>query len=82
MKNFTLDPSKWQSDDSDFKGPIDYKLKGFPPEMNKTILVNSIKYKIYSAFTKKTPEEKQLIKMEKPDLIKFIIDKPPCKNEF
>lgn len=30
MKNFTLDPSKWQSDDSNFKGPIDYKLKGFP----------------------------------------------------
>ena len=31
MKNFTLDPSKWQSDDdSDFKGPIDYKIKGFP----------------------------------------------------
>ena len=30
MKNFTLDPSKWQSDESDFKGPIDYKVKGFP----------------------------------------------------
>lgn len=30
MKNFTLDPSKWQSDDSNFKGPIDYKVKGFP----------------------------------------------------
>ena len=30
MENLTLDPSKWQSDDSDFKGPIDYKLKGFP----------------------------------------------------
>ena len=30
MKNFTLDPSKWQSDESDFNGPIDYKVKGFP----------------------------------------------------
>ena len=30
MKNFTLDPSKWQSIDSDYKGPIDYKLRGFP----------------------------------------------------
>ena len=30
MKNFTLDPSKWQSDESKFKGPIDYKQKGFP----------------------------------------------------
>ena len=30
MKNFTLDPSKWQSVNSDFKGPIEYKLRGLP----------------------------------------------------
>ena len=31
MNNFTLDPSKWQSDNGCvFKGPIDYKVKGFP----------------------------------------------------
>jgi hypothetical protein len=30
MNNFILDPSKWQDDNSEYRGPIDYKFKGFP----------------------------------------------------
>ena len=30
MNDFTLDPSKWQNDTSEYRGPIDYKSKGFP----------------------------------------------------
>lgn len=30
MKDFILDPSKWQNDSAEYRGPIDYKSKGFP----------------------------------------------------
>ena len=48
MKNFTLDPSKWQNDSSEFKGPIDYKSKGFPLISKGffSMMCNNIDYKL------------------------------------
>ena len=49
----------------------DYKLipriiyRNIPRFLQKMVLINSIKYRIYKAFTKKTPEEKQFMKMKK-----------------
>ncbi|MCR5265544.1 MAG: hypothetical protein K6E29_02995 [Cyanobacteria bacterium RUI128] len=48
-----------------YKQVTNFKIANLPPEVNKILLVNSLKYKAYCAFSKKTPEEKQLEQMNK-----------------
>lgn len=48
-----------------YKGIVNFKIINFPKEANKVLLKNSIKYRLYHAFSSKTPEEKQLKKMYK-----------------
>lgn len=48
-----------------YKKVTNFRIVNLPSGANKTILVNSLKYKAYYAFSKKTPEEKQLEKMNK-----------------
>ena len=42
---------------------INFKITDLPKESIKLLLINSIKYKIYNLFSRKTPEEKQLASM-------------------
>ena len=48
-----------------YKGVSNFKLTDFPNDVNKILLKNSLKYKIYDLFSMKTKEEKQLRKMNK-----------------
>lgn len=48
-----------------YRAMINFKIINLPPELNKILLKNSIKYKIYNAFSSKTQEEKELYKMSK-----------------
>ena len=48
-----------------YKGVSNFKLTDFPNDVNKILLKNSLKYKIYDLFSIKTKEEKQLRKMNK-----------------
>ena len=48
-----------------YKSMTNFKITNLPSEANYALLKNSIIYKIYGAFTRKTSEEKQLIKMNK-----------------
>ena len=48
-----------------YKAVTNFKLTDLPPETGKILFFNSLKYRLYRAFTSKTPEEKELIKMNK-----------------
>lgn len=69
-----------------YKGVTNYRLTGFPKDVNKTLLKNIFKYKFYELFTPKTKEEKQLRKMNKEYAremkAKGIKPKPPQIIDF
>lgn len=48
-----------------YKQATNFKITNLPPEAGKPLLINSLKYRLYYAFSPKTPEEKQLEKMNK-----------------
>lgn len=48
-----------------YKQATNFKITNLPPEAGKPLLINSLKYRLYYAFSPKTPEEKQLDKMNK-----------------
>ena len=54
-----------------YKQATNFKITNIPPEIGKHLFINSLKYKLYYAFSKKTPEEKQLQKMNKEYLKKL-----------
>lgn len=48
-----------------YKAVTNFKIINLPEEANKILFKNTIKYKLYRAFTSKTTEEKELYKMNK-----------------
>lgn len=48
-----------------YKAVTNFEITNFPKEVNKILFFNSIKYNIYRAFTSKSPEEKELKRMNK-----------------
>ncbi len=48
-----------------YKEATNFKITNLPPEAGKPLLINSLKYRLYYAISPKTPEEKQMEKMNK-----------------
>ena len=59
-----------------------FKIVNLPPEANKVLFVNSMKYKAYCAFSPKTEEEKQLLQMKKEFLQKMKAEKKEIKPQI
>lgn len=62
-----------------YKQVTNVRITNVPPDAGKILLVNSLKYRIYYAFSKKTPEEKLMVKMNKEYIKKMKAQKIKIK---
>lgn len=65
-----------------YKKATNFKITNLPPEAGKPLLINSLKYKVYYAFSEKTPDEKQLEKMNKEYMKKMKANKEKPKPQI
>lgn len=65
-REFQKDVARLAVKDFDlYKKVTNFRITELPPEVSRILLINSLRYKIYRAFTSKTPAEKELTRMNK-----------------